>query len=86
MTTRKRVLAKAQQLGCLVNVSENRELDILDVEIEAPHRKLFLATQTHAVVCCNNDEAWGGVWRELWKDLLFGFDDCVDPDCDWCNP
>jgi hypothetical protein len=77
--TRKQVLAKAKELGILVNDDGNA------IELEAPNGFLLGLTDSHcSMQFIYGDGAWArpDIWNAVMEYLEAGLEPCEDPECD----
>jgi CXCXC repeat len=65
------------------------------ITVDAPNGKVFDSNNCHCV-CAEFDDGFGGTgserMKEIWaavkaieKDIRYGFSDCEDDNCEWCE-
>lgn len=81
MTTLKQVKKAAAALGAIVE--EDKCEYSHECRVTAPHRKIW-CDGVHEFVDCAN-RPWKPDYEDLLNRMSYGLEDCIDPDCDWCN-
>ena len=81
MTTRARVMKRADELGCIVDEPFGGR-----ITIDAPDGRVFECSDLHTIV---GDWTFGpkaDAWKDLYERMGYGVGPCRDrPDCDACD-
>ncbi len=79
--TRKQFLAVVEHHGAILEEERGFKIEVL-----APPRKILATTHNHAS-SIYTDRGWpmAKAYDALADDLKMGWDNCDDPECDWCN-
>lgn len=84
MTAREKVLKLAARMGAVVTLNDTGRRWVATVD--APDGQLWSCSGCHCLV----GQQWDGeprvnVWQDLLDRMLYGLDQCSDPECECCN-